>query len=85
MLNDFKFTVINSAAALDDSTKCTIRAPRLSASMPTAPVPAYKSSHTDVASASGSPADSTLNRVSRNRSAVGRISRPGNERNVRRR
>src|SRR4030088_2010084 len=83
--NVFRFPAITSAAALDNSTKYTIRAPRLSASMPTAPVPAYKSNHVDSASAAGSPAQSTLNSVSRSRSAVGRISSPGNDRNVRRR
>ncbi len=83
--NDFKFSAINSAARLDDSTKYTMRAPRLRASMPTAPVPAYKSSHVDPASAAGSPAHNTLKSVSRSRSAVGRISRPGKDSNVRRR
>ena len=67
-----------------------LRQMRLQAKMcirdrPTAPVPAYKSSHVDSASAAGSPAHSTLNSVSRTRSAVGRISRPGNDRSVRRR
>src|SRR3954447_855805 len=47
--------------------------------MPTAPVPAQRSSHTLPSKASMLPADSTLNRVSRRRSAVGRKSRPRNE------
>jgi len=83
--NDVRFAPITSAAALDDSTKYTIRAPRLRASMPTAPVPAYKSSQVDSANADGSPAHSTLNSVSRSRSDVGRISSPGKDRSVRRR
>jgi len=82
---DFKLAAITSAAARDDSTKYTIRAPRLSASMPTAPVPAYKSIQVDSANAAGSPEQSMLNSVSRRRSAVGRISVPGSDRNVRRR
>src|ERR1700690_1105302 len=53
--------------------------------MPTAPVPAYKSSQADSSSAAGSPEHRTLNRVSRSRSAVGRISIPDNDRNIRRR
>src|SRR5215467_11314199 len=68
------------AARFEDSTKYTFAAPRLSASIPTAPVPAYKSTHTEPASRSGFPAVNTLKRVSRRRSDVGRIPIPGNER-----
>src|SRR3954470_20148933 len=49
------------------------RAPRLSASMPTAPVPENKSSQSE----SGVRGATTLKRVSRRRSLVGRSSTPG--------
>src|SRR5579864_814192 len=51
--------------------------------MPTAPVPAKRSSHTLPTSASGFPAVSTLNRVSRRRSEVGRMSMPRSDRSGR--
>src|SRR5215469_17035360 len=49
------------------------------ASIPTAPVPANRSNHTVPSSASGLPAVITLNRVSRKRSDVGRVSIPRSE------
>src|SRR5207248_2659266 len=54
------------------STKYTMRAPRLSASIPTAPEPEKRSSHT----LSAIPAERTLKSVSRRRSEVGRVSEP---------
>ena len=83
--SDLRFAAITSAAAFDDSTKCTMRAPRLKASIPTAPVPAYKSIQVESANAAGFPAHNTLNSVSRSRSDVGRISSPGSDRSKRRR
>src|SRR6202044_3827253 len=71
---------ITLAAGGEVSTKYACLAPRLSASIPTAPVPAKRSNHTVPASASGLPAVSTLNKVSRNRSEVGRMSAPRNDR-----
>ena len=77
---DPKFAAITSQASLEDSTKWTMSAPRLSASIPTAPVPANRSNQVDPASASGFPAVRRLNSVSRRRSEVGRISSPRSER-----
>src|SRR5262249_33224302 len=56
--------------------KYTCLAPRLRASIPTAPVPANRSSQTVPTSAQGLPALNTLNSVSRKRSEVGRMSMP---------
>src|SRR5579863_8861546 len=83
MSRERRFWRMTSAAAGEDSTKQTCLAPRLNASMPTAPVPANKSSQTLPSSAAGFPAVKTLNRVSRRRSEVGRISIPRNERSGR--
>src|SRR5687768_17381982 len=55
-----------------------MRAPRLRASMPTAPVPAYASIHTESASG-GEPVASTLKSVSRRRSEVGRTFASGGD------
>src|SRR5437868_1401444 len=59
--------------------KYTIRAPRLRASIPTAPEPAKTSSHT----LSEIPAEATLKSVSRSRSEVGRVWDPEGATNLR--
>src|SRR5215471_18959532 len=64
-----RFLRIACTARFDDSTKYTMRASRLNASIPIAPVPAKRSSQTDPATRGAT----TLNSVSRSRSDVGRI------------
>jgi len=64
-------------AAGDRSTKVTCAAPRLSASRPTAPEPAYKSRNTAPPPAPFMRLASTLKSVSRRRSLVGRVLNPG--------
>src|SRR4051794_13071606 len=61
------------SAAGAESTKVAAAAPRESASMPSAPLPANRSS----TRASGSRATSTENSASRTRSEVGRVAAPG--------
>ncbi len=82
-LSDFRLCRIRLVAEVDDSTKYTLAAPRLSASIPTAPVPAHRSSQILPSNAVGFPEASTLNRVSRKRSDVGRRSSPRSDRNGR--
>src|SRR6266536_1462416 len=74
---------IASAADAECSTKYTSLAPLLRASIPTAPVPANRSSQTLPSSADEFPAVNTLNKVSRSRSEVGRTSIPRTDRNGR--
>jgi hypothetical protein len=74
--SDWRFFSISLTAVGDDSTKTTCSAPRLSASIPTAPVPANKSNQWLPVVASGLPAHNMLKRVSRRRSEVGRMSSP---------
>src|SRR5581483_1164857 len=80
-----RFFAITAAALAEPSTKQTSVAPRLSASIPTAPVPAYRSSHLLPSRAAGLALQRTLNNVSRKRSDVGRVSIPGRETRGRRR
>src|SRR5215470_737699 len=74
-----KFLRMVLAAALEDSTKVALRAPRLIASIPTAPLPANRSSQTE----SGTLGATTLKSVSRRRSEVGRVDVPGGASNLR--
>ena len=69
------FCPITAAARWSDSTNTAVAAPRDSASSPSAPEPAYRSS-TDAPSRSIRAA-STLNSDSRTRSVVGRVPRGG--------
>src|SRR5580698_5038728 len=68
MSRDLRFSRIKRAALASDSTKIVSRAPRLMASMPTAPVPAKRSTKRE----SSTDGPRTLKRVSRRRSLVGR-------------
>src|SRR5215472_13612233 len=70
--SDSRFFLINVTAGACFSMNTTFRAPRLNASMPTAPVPANRS--TKKAPATRSPR--MLKRVSRKRSLVGRSAMP---------
>src|SRR5580658_4310520 len=70
MSRDLRFSRIRRAALAFDSTKMVSRAPRLMASIPTAPVPAKRSTKRE----SSMEGPRTLKRVSRRRSLVGRRS-----------
>ncbi len=79
LLQVLRCSALNAAGAR--STNSTPAAPRLSASIPTAPEPAYKSRNC-APSIRGA---STLNSVSRSRSLVGRVASPGRSPSVRER
>src|SRR6185437_5474832 len=73
MANDARLSRMTAIAAAFRSIRMTRFAPRLKASIPTAPLPAYASRNT----VPGIRGASVLNNASRSRSGVGRTSMPG--------